>query len=170
MNSRARVLGLMRLRWLPTVFRSERAQSLVELALLTPILLLLVIGIVEMGRFAYLSILVGNSASAGAVYGAQNLADSADTTGISDAATHDFQNGQSLTGLTITSSDVCGCDSGGATTTASCTGGSAGTCASGHWVVSVQVVATGTFNSLFRYPGIPRSLTVTRTVTMRVNQ
>ena len=53
-------------------FRSESGQSLLELALLTPLLMFMIIGIVEMGRYAYLSILVGNAAEAGAAYGADN--------------------------------------------------------------------------------------------------
>ena len=50
--------------------------------LITPLLLLLLIGVIEFGRFAYLGILVGNAARAGAAYGAQSLAQSADTAGI----------------------------------------------------------------------------------------
>jgi hypothetical protein len=38
----------------------------------------------------------------------------------------------------------------------------------GHWVVMVSVKAAGTFTSLFKYPGIPGSITVTQTATMRV--
>jgi hypothetical protein len=36
--------------------------------------------------------------------------------------------------------------------------------------VYVQVTASDRYNSLFRYPGIPRNLTLTSTVTMRVSQ
>jgi Flp pilus assembly protein TadG len=156
----------------PMIWRSQSGQSLVELALLAPILLLLIIGVVEMGRFAYISILVGNAAEAGAIYGAQSLPNSADTSGIQTAATNDFQNGQSLTGLKVTSSNVCDCDTNGTPgTPVSCTGAGAGSCASGrNWVVTVQVTASGTFNSLFNYPGIPKSIAVTRTVTMYVKQ
>jgi len=154
---------------------SQSGQSLVELALLTPILLLLVIGIVEMGRYAYLSILLGNAAESGALYGAQSLADSVDIRGIRSAAQNDFQNDPNnpVTGLTIPMPvTACGCDSAGVatTTTALCRAASGGTCASGHWIVVLQVTATGNFTSLFKYPGIPQSLTVTRTVSMRVKQ
>src|ERR1019366_2064428 len=126
------------------IWRSQSGQSLVELALLTPILLLLLLGVVELGRFAYISILVGNAAEAGAMYGAQSLPNSADTSGIQTAATSDFQNGQSLTGLNVTSSNVCDCDSSGAPgTPVSCTGAGAGSCAaSRNWVVTVQVTAS----------------------------
>jgi Flp pilus assembly protein TadG len=158
--------------------RSERGQTLVEVVLLTPLLLALLVGTIEMGRYAYLSILVGNAARAGAAYGAQSLPQSVDVTGIQTAADNDFQNNGPGTGtLTISGGGPggaytsCGCDSGGTVTSAACSPGvnpSAGTCASGHWVVMVSVTAVGTFNSLFSYPGIPTSITVTQTATMRV--
>lgn len=149
--------------------RSQSGQSLLELALLAPILLAVVLGTAELGRYAYLSILVGNAAEAGAQYGAQSLEDSADTTGIQTAAQNDFKNGQNLSGLVVTTIPICGCDSGGATSTKLCTGGAAGACAPGeHWVVMVQVTATGTFSSLLHYPAIPSSLSIQRTATTRV--
>lgn len=154
------------------VLRSQSGQTLLEVALLTPLLLLLALGVIEMGRYAYISILVGNAARAGAAYGAQSLPQSVDTAGIQTAADNDYlQNGQAASTLTVTSSTSCGCDSNGTITSAVCTTGpnpSAGTCASGHWVVLVSVTASGTFNSLFSYPGIPSSLTVSRTATVRV--
>ncbi|HLW81383.1 MAG TPA: TadE/TadG family type IV pilus assembly protein [Candidatus Acidoferrales bacterium] len=154
------------------ILRAQSGQTLVEVALLTPLLLLLALGVIEMGRYAYISILVGNAARAGAAYGAQSLPQSVDTAGIQTAADNDFQNnGQNVSNLSVTSSTSCGCDSNGTITSAVCTTGpnpSAGTCASGHWVVLVSVTASGTFNSLFSYPGIPSSITVNRTATMRV--
>ena len=166
---------------------SESGQSLIELALLTPLLLILVIGIAEMGRFSYFAILVGNAARAGAAWGAQNLPTSADTADIKTAAQNDCQNCGSLstTGLTVTSSPVCTCDNAGSLnpnppTAAYCnsaTNATAGTCTVGHWVVLVQVTTTGTFKPMFTYPAgglfgmfkIP-SLTFSSTATQRVAQ
>jgi Flp pilus assembly protein TadG len=157
--------------------RSQRGQSLIEVALLTPLLLSLMVGSIEMGRYAYLSILVGNAARAGAAYGAESLAQSVDSTGIQTAATNDFQNnGPSSAVLTVSGGNggsyvSCGCDSGGTITAATCSSNvnpNAGICATGHWVVMVSVQASAKFNSLFKYPGIPASLTITQTATMRV--
>jgi len=159
----ARKAGLLRL---------ESGQAMLELALVTPLVLALAIGVIELGRYAYIGILVGNAARAGAAYGAQSLPQSADTTGIQTAADNDFQsNGQKVSNLTVTSSTSCGCDSAGTITAAGCTTAtnpSAGTCAAGHWVVNVSVTASGTFSSIFNYPGIPKSVAVSRTSTMRV--
>jgi Flp pilus assembly protein TadG len=155
--------------------RSQAGQSLVELALLTPLLLVLLIAIVEMGRYSYLSIVLGNAARAGASYGAQGLAYCVNTSGIQTAADNDFQNnGQSTGNLTVTSAVTCGCDGDNGTvspdTSAECSASSAGTCSSGHWVVTVHVTAQAKFNSLFSYPGIPKSITVSSTAVMRVKQ
>jgi len=149
----------------------EAGQSLLELGLITPLLLLLLIGVIEFGRFAYVGILVGNAARAGAAYGAQSLAQSADTSGIQTAADNDFQNnGQNVNTLTVNSSTACGCDSSGTPTTEACVGTGAGLCTTGHWVVMVSVQAEGTYASLFKFPGIPASVTLNRTCTLRVNQ
>jgi Flp pilus assembly protein TadG len=163
--------------------RSQTGQALLEVALITPILLALLIGTIELGRYAYLGILVGNAARAGAAYGSESLPQSADQTGIALAAHNDFQsNGQPVSALTVSSSDSCGCDSGGTltyqgTTTGACTTtGNPGldtTCSNGsagHYVVTVSVTASGTFNPLFNYPGISKSITVSRTSTIRVAQ
>jgi Flp pilus assembly protein TadG len=154
----------------------ERGQAVLEVALLTPLLLALLVGTIEFGRYAFLSILVGNAARAGAAYGAQSLPQSTCPPpvpcGIQTAADNDFQsNGQNVTNLNVTASNSCGCDSSGTVTSAVCdtkVNPNAGTCASGHWVVMVSVTATATFSSLFSYPGIPTSIAVTRTSTMRV--
>ena len=169
-TDRRRRLGAM-LRTL----RSQSGQSMVELALLTPLLLLMVIGIVEMGRYGYLSILLSNAARAGASYGAQSLALSVDTTGISNAAHNDFYNNgnstQNTSNFSATSTVTCGCDSSGSVspdTTPACYAVGAGTCASGTWAVTVHVTVQAKFTSLFNYPGIPSSLTVSNTAVMRV--
>ncbi len=148
------------------------------MALLTPLLLTLLIGIIELGRYAYLSILVGNAARAGAAYGAQSLAQSSDTAGIHTAADNDLKsNGQNSSNLIVTSCTACGCDSGGTVAVGSCgspgsgcAGAGAGICAAGHWVVTVSVTASDTFNSLFTYLRFLNSFTVSNTCTLRVTQ
>lgn len=149
---------------------AESGQSLVEVALILPFVLLLLMGVIEIGRYAYIGILVGNAARAGAAYGSQSLAQSVDTTGITTAADNDFtNNGQNVSSLNVTSSVACGCDSAGTVAPAACNGAGAGTCAAGHWTVTLTVTASGTFNPLFKYPGISNSITISRSSSMRVN-
>jgi Flp pilus assembly protein TadG len=161
--------------------RLQSGQALIELAFVLPMLLVLGLGVIEVGRYAYIAILVGNAARAGADYGAQSNAQSVDTVGIQNAAYYDYagaksgstaKNGQTVSSLTVTSVVACGCDSAGAITSASCdstTNPSAGSCTgTANWVVFVSVTASGTFNSLFSYPGIPASMTISRTATIPV--
>ena len=162
--------------------RSQLGQALLELALMLPFLLLLAVGGIEVGRYAYLGILVGNAARAGAAYGAQNHGSSTDGPGIVTAANNDFlQNGQNVSTLTVTSSISCGCDTAGAltvpyTTASACSDATnaalratiSACVPAGHWVAMVSVTASGTFSSIFSYPGIPSSIAVTKTATMRV--
>jgi Flp pilus assembly protein TadG len=148
---------------------------MVELAFMVPALVLLVLGVIEIGRYAYAGILVGNAARAGVAYAAQGLGNSVDTTGIQNAANNDYQSNGQTTALTVSSTVTCGCDSAGTIspdTTAACfPGGNAPpTCATGHWTVTSHVTASGTFNAMFNYPAIPTSVTVARTAFMRVAQ
>ena len=135
-------------------------QSLVELAMVLPLLLILMVGVTEIGRFAYYDILVSNAARAGAQYGAQSLTAAADSNGIQTAAQND-----GLDTLTVTSTQLCGCDTapgglGGCPTVSVCT----------RPLVYVQVTTLQKIDSLFKYPGLPPSLTFTNTVTMQVAQ
>jgi Flp pilus assembly protein TadG len=150
--------------------RMESGQALVELALMLPFLVLLLLGSVEMGRYAYLAILVGNAARAGTAYGVQSIPQSVDTIGITTAARNDFKNnGQVSTNLSVSSSVVCGCDSAGTVTSQVCVGTGAGTCPAGaHWVVVLSVTASGSFPSIFSYPLIPSPIALSRTSSMRV--
>jgi Flp pilus assembly protein TadG len=131
-------------------------QTVLELALLLPLMLLLLIGVIEIGRFAYFDILVSNAARAGAQYGAQSLIQAADKNGIQTAAQND-----GLTTMTITSAQQCNCGLG-------TPGGCPVACA--QPTVYVAVTATEKFNSLFKYPGLPKSMTLASTATMRVSQ
>jgi len=158
--------------------RSQRGQALVELAIVLPALLLLALGIIEIGRYAYIGILVGNAARAGAIYGAQGLANATiNNTGIENAAKLDFAgggttNGLAATALTVASFPTCGCDIGGtisSDTAGNCTPSTPPSCA-GHWVVTIHVTASGSYNGLFSYPGIPSPLPISRTASMRVAQ
>jgi len=150
--------------------RSQSGQALVELAFILPILVLLIIGVIEIGRYAYISILVGNAARAGAAFGSQNLTTNSNTTGISNAANNDFlSNGMS--GLTTTSFNTCGCDVNGTVssdTQGNCTPtGSPPTCPGGHWVITLHVTSTGDFDGLFNFMGANK-LTITQSAAMRV--
>jgi Flp pilus assembly protein TadG len=145
----------------------QSGQSLVEFAIMLPLLLLLLLGVIEIGRYAYISILVGNAASAGVIFGSQTHNTAGNLTAITAAADNDFQNnGQNVNTLTVTKNYACGCDNSGTISVTDCTNG---VCPIGqNKVVSLQVTASSQFSSLFNYPGIPSPITVLRTATMRI--
>lgn len=61
-----------------------------EFALVVPLLLLLVLGAVEIGRAAYYAIAVVNAARSAVQYGARNSVTAGDDNGIKQAALNDF--------------------------------------------------------------------------------
>lgn len=144
-----------------SLLADERGQNILEFAFFVPVILLLLVGAIEIGRLAYLSILVNNAAHAGVQYGAQSLATASDNTGMQNAALND---GQNISGLTAAASHYCSCADG---SSSSC---QPTDCAGSHRLVYVQVNTTGQFHSLFAYPGLPSSYTVTGEAVMRVAQ
>ncbi len=144
--------------------RSERGTSMLELALVAPVLIFLLIGIVEIGRYGYFAILAANAARAGVQYGAQNLQTAMDNTAITNAAVADAQNLPNWTsGNGVVVSHLCSVNGGAPQT---CSSSGSGPPTNTVYYVSVQV--TGTFNSLLNYPGLPHSLPVSGNAIMRV--
>ena len=131
--------------------------SLVELALLTPLFVLLLAGSVDLGRACYAAIEVSAAANAGAQYGVQNPTD---TVGMQKAA---LLNGANLNGLSTSASWGCEC-SDGSGASASCT--STPTC-SANVVKYVLVKTSMTYQPTIGFPGIPSGLGLKGTSRMR---
>jgi Flp pilus assembly protein TadG len=141
----------------------ESGQSLVELALTLPILLALILGAAEVGRIAYASIEIANAARAGAGFAVQNSVYPYDTTDITAAVA---QEAPDLTSVQALATPACYCSSGGSFV---CADVNSTTCAStDHYEDFVTVTVTGKMNTLFGVPGIPSSLTLTSSATMRL--
>jgi TadE-like protein len=140
----------------------EAGQSLVEIAFVLPVLLLLLVGIIEIGRFSYYSILVANAARAGAQYGAQDVTTAFDPNGIKAAARKDGQ----VPGINLqvnVPAPQCGCSPAALGVCPA-----AGGCA--NPVMYVEVTASETVGTLFRYPGVPPQVNLTSTVKMQVGR
>ena len=97
-----------------TRLTSETGSSLLELALLSPLFLLLLAGSVDLGQASLVAIEVSGAASAGAEYGIGNPTDAS---GIQRAAALSAGN---LNGLTVTTNWGCECADGTAAS-AGCT-------------------------------------------------
>jgi Flp pilus assembly protein TadG len=145
----------------------EKGQTLAEMALALPMLLLMLVGVIEFGRIAYFSIEVSNAAHAGVQYGAQSRASAADNAGMVQAALND---GQNVSGLSGSVSHSCVCSNGSATPPAApnC---ALSDCSSGQRLTEyVQVDTSATVSPLFHYPGIPASFSLSGRAIMRVAQ
>ncbi len=140
-----------------------RGQSVAEIALVTPLLLLLLIGTIEIGRFAYYAIEAANAARAGVQYGAQSLADSKDLAGITLAARNDAPE---ISSLSVASQDRCACSN----SPADYVGCPARACAPGHAIVFLEVDTTAQIQPLFHYPGLPSTFNTSGQAIMRVAQ
>ncbi len=130
--------------------RRDRGQALVELALIAPILIILMLGVIDYGRvyFAYVS--VTNGARIGADYASGSATKAADTAGIKAAALGDTTD---LLNQSDTNPNV-------SVTTANDSQGR----------LYADVTMTYTFSTLFPWPGLPSSINIERTVRSRVAQ
>ena len=106
----------------------DAGQSLVELALTLPLLILILLGAAEFARFAWASIETTNAARAGVQYGAQTHITASDNAGMQAAALND---GVNLSGLTATPSHSCACST-AASTTVACSTALSQLCLPGH--------------------------------------
>jgi len=144
-----------------TSIRDDGGSALAEFAVIAPLVLVLLIGSIEVGRFAQYSILVAGSARAGVQYGSQNLVTALDLTGMQNSALAD---GQNVAGLTATATQYCQCADG---TTSSCLPTD---CAASHRLVYVRVDTAGVIPSLLHMPGLPATYSVGGHAVMRVRQ
>lgn len=141
------------------LMRSSAGGSLVELALVLPVFLLLLVGAVDCGQAYYESIEVAGAAHAAAMYGSQNPTD---TTGMTSAAQDDAPNVPNLSVTTPTYGCECADGTG---YSASCS--SLPSCPSNNAVYRVKVTVTATYTPIFPWPGIPSSMSLSSSASMR---
>ncbi len=147
-----------------TLFRSfvrcVRASVAIELALLTPVLLFMLIGLIDFGGAIHERMQLTSAARAGVQFALQSNANIDDIAGILLAVTTAGE--LDTADITVTTTQFCGCaDGSAAACDAFCTGGgSAGT------YVSVTVVEQ--FSTLFPYPGLGNPITLEGEAILRV--
>ena len=156
-------------RSLRSIVLADDAAALAEMAFVIPLLMVLLVGIIEVGRFAEYSIRIANAARAGVQYGAQNLGTASDKSGMETAATNDTQ---SVSGLTATATTAyCTCADGTADANCGTPTSTPAACSTNHRLVYVRVDTSGTLASLLSYPGLPdalKTITVSSFAIMRV--
>src|ERR1700761_431751 len=118
---------------------AERGSSLVEIAVILPLLLVILIGVVDLGRYFYLANEVADAAHSGALYGSQHASD---TTNMVNADKLDAPN---VSGMTVNATWGCEC-SDGTNNYANCT--TPPSCST-NVVYYSTVKASATYSALF---------------------
>ena len=139
---------------------SENGSSLVELAVVLPVLFLLLLGVADFGRAYYLGMEVSQAANSAALYGSQAPSDAA---GIANAAVADAQDVPGFTTSSVTVTSGCECSDGSSPSL----GCSAAPTCSTNAVTYVQVDTVATYKATFPYPGIPASIVLRGKARMR---
>ncbi len=138
-------------------FGSKRraAAVLIELALVLPVFMMVVVGCIDFGRFAYYYVAVTNAAAAGALYGSLHpVTASTQSTWNSRIQTAATEEMQGVTGYNVQRLTV----------------------ANPVWTVEngngglqrVRVQVTYRYDTLITWPGLSHQVNLTRTVEMRV--
>ncbi len=136
--------------------RDESGNAIVEFALIVPVLLIMILGLVDAGRAIGANARLGNGVTAGLRYA---LTDSYATAEITQAA---LNGSRYVSGdVTVATQRFCECPDGSAV---ACSG----TCTAGFKRIYVEVAMTRTQDTLFSYPVIGNSVTVSRTSSLQV--
>lgn len=140
---------------------AQRGSAMMELAVVLPLLLVTVLGLIDFGRSAFEAIEVENAAHAGASYGARSKGLAADKDGIRKAALADIGDDVDTSQITVDSERYCECPDG---TSVDCDDSCSGTLP----LMYVRVRVEKDFQTIFNYPGIPGKIELKREVHLRV--
>jgi len=131
--------------------------ALVEYALATPLLLMIMAVALDFGMAMRTAEAVSSAARAGAAWGSLSTANAANASGIQTAVTTAAPD---ISGLTVSSGQSCQCPGG---TAVSCTGS-----CTGNMLMYVQVNVKATTTNFFSYSGLGFGSTTSAQATMRV--
>lgn len=155
-------------------FLSEKGQAILELALMLPVLVLIFLPLVDLGRLFYFGMTLTQAVRSGAQYGISQNIVGADSTAFATIATNikakavDAGANISLATADVTTADRywrCGTSSTKSTTFPI----TAGSCTGDTTLVYVRVIATRAMDSLFSFEWAGgSSWSVTRSAEIRV--
>lgn len=138
--------------------KSQSGSVLIEMAVVTPVLLLMLIGTIDFGRVFYTAITVANAARAGVSYGAIDPSHAGHLAKMEEIAQTEAQN---IGDVNVVAEKFCECADG------SLIDCEDGTCAVGSTRVFVKVNVQKTFTTLSNFPGIPKTVVLNREAIMR---
>ena len=137
--------------------KAQSGMSSIEMAVVTPLVLLMLIGVIDFGRVYYTAITVENAARAGVSYGAVDPSNADHLAKIVQMAENEAQN---ISPVIAVADKFCECKDGSAVDCED-------TCDDGTMRVFVRVNVEKTFSTIIGYPGIPKKITLNREATMR---
>lgn len=143
-----------------SIFRREDGSAMVEFGIAAPVLALMLIGGIDLGRLFYQSITLSSAANAGASYAVSSKTRWGDIGGITQAARDDATDLGEADGvvslLVDTPVRTCECPGSGvvACSVEECIG-------YGRPQVFITVTVQKSFDTLFPYPGVPSGATLT---------
>jgi len=164
----------------PKSRRNDGGQSIVEFAVIAPLLGLMLLGTIDLGYYMYQGIQVGNAARAGVAVAAQGPTTVASPIAGTATPGPNYQaivtatqadaNLQPTTSLHVLPDSYCACDSTYTTRLSSCTPATTSSCPAGDRVdLFASVEASGSFNLLVSFPGLPATITIDRTAIQQVS-
>lgn len=148
--------------------RLQKGAALLETGIVVPVLMLVLLGASDFGRLSYTSILLAGAAHAGARFGTMTITNATDTEGIKKAVTDDLGSTSVGRDFDITVERFCTC----APDDSSIACDNVCPPVPGHSSaprVYLRVGVSSSFDTLFAYPGIPKSVLVARQAQMRVD-
>ena len=135
---------------------------MVEFAVVLPLLLVVMLGMIDFGRATFEAVEVESAAHAGAAYGARSKGLAADKQGIEKAVLDDMGDEADTESVGVVSERYCECSDGSSIDCdAACPGGEASN-------IYVRVRVGKSFVMLFDYPGVASDLQLRREVHLRV--
>lgn len=141
-----------------TLGRDQRGVTAIEFAVIAPVMIGLFISIADFGLGLYTQVQLANAAQSGAAYAMQKGYNSDTMKTVAQASTR-------LTGVSVATSQFCGCPSSTGVTVTSCTASCGDGLTAGTFA---QVTASKTYSTLLSYPGIPSSISMSETATARI--
>jgi Flp pilus assembly protein TadG len=157
---------------------SERGAALIELAVSLPVLIMVLVGTADFARVFYYAIELTNAARAGAQYAAYSQVQAGQSAQIQATAQSAAPNISPITVTLVAPFPLCQCATNDGSlplfqdppTSPWCSSACPNpTSPSGrHLVETVTVTTTKTFTTFARIPGIPNTITLSRTATLRV--
>ncbi len=130
----------------------------VEFALVSPLLMLLLAGVLDFGMLLRTATCAASAARAGIEYGSRSTSASLDYAGMQNAA---LGATPGVKGMTATATRSCQCAGGSAV---SCTG----SCTNGKMMIYVKVTARAAARTIFNYRGLTYSNVTSSTASVRV--